>query len=75
MKRNRYDALVALLTGHAHARYGRGILDGWSAECGISKSTLSRRIRRPQDISLGELVQMARPLEIDAETLGTAMPL
>ena len=75
MKKSKYEKLVALLNGYAHARYGRGILDGWSADSGISKSTLSRRLRRPQDISLGELNQMARPLGIDADDIRAALPL
>lgn len=75
MKKSKYEDLLALLSGYAHTRYGRGILDGWSADSGISKSTLSRRLRRPQDISLGELNSMARPLGIDAEELRAALPL
>ena len=47
MKKSKYEDLLALLSGYAHTRYGRGILDGWSADSGISKSTLSRRLRRP----------------------------
>lgn len=75
MKDHTYTRLTALLIGHAHIRYGRGILDEWSAECGIGRSTLSRRMRHPEDISLGELRQMVRPLGIRDEELRRVLPL
>ena len=71
----RYGKLLALLCGNACAKYSRLDYARWGADCGMSESTLRRRIQTPQDITLGELRDMARPFEIETEAIHAALPL
>lgn len=71
---NRYDRLSALLIGTAHVRYGRGILDPLSADTGISRMTLSRRLESPEKFTLEELHTVANALKIPGERIREVMP-
>lgn len=71
----RYDALLALLCGRAFVHYGSLDFSAWGAECGISESTLRRRINAPEEITLGELRALALPLGIPEDTIRAAVPV
>lgn len=71
----RYDELLALLCGKAYVRYHKLDFDRWSAECGLSDATLRRRIDAPEEITLGELRDIARPLGIPEDALRSAIPV
>lgn len=68
-RKNPYVPLIALLTGHACAKYQKLDYDAWSADTGMSASTLRRRIAAPEGIKLGELGNFSRSLGITPEEI------
>lgn len=72
---NPYDRLIGLLIGRAHVRYGRGIIEPWSAASGVSTSTLARRLQKPEKMTLEELHKLARPLGISSMEIREALPI
>lgn len=71
---HRYDNLLALILGRACVRYGKLDYGRWAAETGMSEDTLRRRVASPEDLTLGELVKIARVFEIQVDDVRRTGP-
>ena len=72
---HRYDNLMALILGRACVRYGKLDYGRWAAETGMSEDRLRRRVASPEDLTLGELVNITRVFEIQIDDVRRNIPL
>lgn len=63
---HRWDPVVSKIMGDAYVKYGNHMdYDRLASDARISASTLRRRMNKPDDLSLGELVSLSRALDLN----------